>query len=42
VRSIFHFHVSDAALPAAALVLVAGLPLLSCAAHLLWLRLQAR
>ncbi|MEN5205041.1 hypothetical protein ABE473_11335 [Stenotrophomonas sp. TWI700] len=42
VRSVFHLHLSDAAVPAAALVLVVGLPLLSCAAHLLWLRLRAR
>jgi hypothetical protein len=41
LRSIFHVHLFDGALPAAVVLLVAGLPLFSCAAHLLWLRRRA-
>lgn len=41
VRSIFHIHLSDGPAPAAALLVMAGLPLFSCAAHLLWLRRRA-
>jgi divalent metal cation (Fe/Co/Zn/Cd) transporter len=41
VRSIFHIHLSDGPAPAAALLVIAGLPLFSCAAHLLWLRRQS-
>ncbi|MHC5150060.1 hypothetical protein [Stenotrophomonas rhizophila] len=42
VRSIVHHHLFEGSAPAAALLLMAGLPLLSCAAHLLSLRWRAR
>jgi len=42
VRSIFHIPLVHGPALAAVLILLAGIPLLSCAAHLLWLRWRAK